>query len=106
MIAKACFLAKEIGVMLNYGLILEKAGLSHLRAISGLHMGLFCFGVYLIIRLILVTDLKTAAYFPHHKLAAIIALFSGLFYLMLAHHPISAIRAYMMAVVILMAILR
>lgn len=83
----------------------RKAGLSHLLAISGLHMGLFCFGVYLIIRVILATDLKTAAYFPHHKLAAIIALFSGLFYLMLAHHPISAIRAYMMAVVILMAIL-
>ena len=82
-----------------------KAGLSHLLAISGLHMGLFCFGVYLLIRVILVIDLRSAAHFPHHKLAAIFALLSGLFYLLLAHHPISAIRAYMMAFVILVAII-
>ena len=82
-----------------------KSGLSHLLAISGLHMGLFCFGVYLVIRMILVIDLKSAARLPHHKLAAILALASGLFYLLLAHHPISAIRAYMMAVIILIAII-
>ena len=82
-----------------------KSGLSHLLAISGLHMGLFCFGVYLVIRMILVIDLKSAARLPHHKLAAILALASGLFYLLLAHHPISAIRAYLMAVIILIAII-
>ena len=83
----------------------RKAGLSHLLAISGLHMGLFCFGVYLLIRIILVIDLKSAAYVSHHKWAAILALLTGLFYLLLAHHPISAIRAYMMAFVILVAII-
>ena len=82
-----------------------KSGLSHLLAISGLHMGLFCFGVYLIIRMILVIDLKSVAHLPHYKLAAILALASGLFYLLLAHHPISAIRAYMMAVIILIVII-
>ena len=68
-----------------------KSGLSHLLAISGLHMGLFCFGVYLVIRMIMVIDLKSAGHLPHHKLAAMFALASGLFYLLLAHHPISAI---------------
>ena len=82
-----------------------KSGLSHLLAISGLHMGLFCFGVYLVIRMIMVIDLKSAGHLPHHKLAAMFALASGLFYLLLAHHPISAIRAYMMAVIILIAIM-
>ena len=104
-IAKALLLGKRDRRDVELWSDFRKAGLSHLLAISGLHMGLFCFGVYLLIRIILVIDLKSAARLPHHKLAAIIALLSGLFYLLLAHHPIIAIRAYMMAFVILIAII-
>lgn len=80
------------------------AGLSHLLAISGLHMALFCFGIYLIIRVICVLTIMTRYPMAHHKWAAIGALLSGLFYLGLADAPVSAIRAYMMAVIVLIGI--
>ena len=81
------------------------SGLAHLLAISGLHMGLFCFGVYASFRVFMALHPKSAQYFPPHKLAAYIALAAGFFYLMLAGHPISAIRAYLMASLILIAAL-
>ena len=81
------------------------SGLAHLLAISGLHMGLFCFGVYATFRVFMALHPKSAQYFPPHKLAAYIALAAGFFYLMLAGHPISAIRAYLMASLILIAAL-
>ena len=82
----------------------RNAGLSHLLAISGLHMALFCFGIYLIIRVVCVLTIMTRYPMAHHKWAAIGALLTGLFYLGLADAPISAIRAYMMAVILLIGI--
>ena len=81
------------------------SGLAHLLAISGLHMGLFCFGIYATCRVFMALHPKSAQYFPPHKLAAYIALAAGFFYLMLSGHPISAIRAYLMAGLILIAAL-
>ena len=57
------------------------SGLSHLLAISGLHMSLFCFGVYLFVRLILAIREEFTGRITPHKLAALLALASGLFYL-------------------------
>ena len=81
------------------------AGLAHLLAISGLHMGLFCFGVYGLLRMILALPVSLSAKIGHHKIAAIAALGSGFFYLCLAGAPISAIRAFIMTSLILCALL-
>ena len=83
----------------------RKAGLAHLLAISGLHMGLFCFGVYGVIRVILVLFQGLSKRIAIHKGAVAIAVVSGLFYLLLADIPISALRAYAMACLILLAVL-
>ena len=83
----------------------RQSGLAHLLAISGLHMGLFCFGVYGLFRLILAMPVRLSAYVGHHKIAAILALMSGGFYLCLAQMPLSAIRAYLMTSLILLALL-
>ena len=68
-------------------------------------MGLFCFGVYGVFRLLLALPVRLSSYIAHHKIAAILALGSGLFYLFLAGTPISAIRAYLMTSFILCAVL-
>ena len=83
----------------------RQAGLAHLLAISGLHMGLFCFGVYSFCRLILAMPVRLSAMIAPHKLAALCAIASGLSYLTLAGMPISAIRAYFMVSLVLVALL-
>lgn len=81
------------------------AGLAHLLAISGLHMALFCGGVVYIIR----AGLGLLPHFSSRhsalKIAATVALPTGLGYLLLAGMPISAIRAYGMMVLLITAIL-
>ena len=81
------------------------SGLSHLLAISGLHMSLFCFGVYLFARLIFALREDILGRITPHKLAALLALASGLFYLGPSGAPLSAMRAFGLAVIIMLAIL-
>lgn len=83
----------------------RSSGLAHLLAISGLHMGLFCFSVYGFVRF-------GCAFFPSlsqryavHKGAAIAALIAGGIYLCLSGFPVSAIRAYLMACIVILAVL-
>ena len=83
----------------------RKAGLAHLLAISGLHMGLFCFGVYGVCRLCLALPVRISAIVAPHKIAVCFAIASGLFYLALTGCPISAIRAYLMVTIVLLALL-
>ncbi len=83
----------------------RKAGLAHLLAISGLHMGLFCFGVYGVCRLFLALPVRLSAIVAPHKIAVCFAIGSGLFYLALTGYPISAIRAYLMVSIVLLALL-
>ena len=84
----------------------RSSGLAHLLAISGLHMGLFCFSVYGFVRF-------GGAFFPSlsqryavHKGAAIAALIAGGIYLCLSGFPVSAIRAYLMACIVILAVLK
>ena len=81
------------------------SGLAHLLAISGLHMAFFCFGLYAILR-------AAGALLPHwtegralHKYLAIPAVAGGFVYLCLAGFPVSALRAWLMAVLIMLAVL-
>ena len=83
----------------------RNAGLAHLLAISGLHMGLFCFGVYGVCRLCLALPVRLSAIVAPHKIAVFFAIASGLFYLALTGYPISAIRAYLMVSIVLLALL-
>ena len=81
------------------------SGLAHLLAISGLHMAFFCFGLYAILR-------AGGALLPRwtegralHKYLAIPAVAGGFVYLCLAGFPVSALRAWLMAVLIMLAVL-
>ncbi len=84
---------------------MRDSGLAHLLSISGLHMvlvvGLLLGGFRLLLALIEPVALRH----PIKKWAAVLALLGAFFYLLLAGSPIPAQRAFIMAAVILLAVL-
>ncbi len=81
------------------------SGLAHLLAISGLHMGLFCFSVYGGLRAVMALTPGLAQRLSVHKLAAILSILAAALYLCLSGFPVSAIRAFLMAAVVILAVL-
>ncbi|MCC5988349.1 MAG: ComEC/Rec2 family competence protein [Pararhodobacter sp.] len=84
---------------------LRRANLAHLLAISGLHMGLLTAAVYGALRLALAMVPYLALRLPIHKLAALGALAAAGFYLLLSGGNVATQRAFVMAAVMLGAIL-
>ena len=84
---------------------LRDAGLAHLLAISGLHMGLATGIVFVAVRSFAAMIEPIALRFPIKKFAAATALLSGLIYLGLSGGGWSARRAFIMAAIIFIAIL-
>lgn len=81
------------------------SGLAHLLAISGLHMGLLCFGIIGFVRAVMALMPHTASRFALHKYASLIGLAGAALYVVLSGASISASRAFLMAVLIILAIL-
>ncbi|MEO1786808.1 MAG: ComEC/Rec2 family competence protein [Pseudomonadota bacterium] len=84
---------------------LRASGLAHLLAISGLHLGIVCGLVYLIVRRSLAVIEPLAVRLPVQKPAAALALTAGLVYLILSGGSVSTQRAYVMAAIFFGAIL-
>ncbi|MEM7739254.1 MAG: ComEC/Rec2 family competence protein [Pseudomonadota bacterium] len=84
---------------------LRDAGLAHLLAISGLHMGLVCGFLFFSSRWILSRFEVLAIRFPIKKWSALGALTGGAFYLLLSGGAWSAQRAFIMAAIVFLAIL-
>lgn len=84
---------------------LRDAGLAHLLAISGLHMGLVCGFLFWTVRAGLVLHEPFALKLPVKKIAAAAALIGGLTYLSISGMAWSAQRAFIMAAVVFGAIL-
>ena len=83
----------------------RQSGLAHLLAISGLHMGLLCFGVIGFARLAGAVFPVTASRLPMHKMCAVLGLIAGAAYVFASGMPISAIRAFLMASLVIAALL-
>lgn len=84
---------------------LRDSGLAHLLAISGLHMGLATGLIFFGMRFGLSCLPGVALYHPVKKWAALAALLSGAFYLLLSGGAVSAQRAFIMTAIMLLAIL-
>ncbi len=84
---------------------LRDAGLAHLLAISGLHMGLATGIVFFVIRFAMAAIEPAALRYPVKKWAAAAALTAGLFYLVLSGGGWSARRAFVMTGIMFAAIL-
>tara|TARA_R100000005_G_scaffold96671_1_gene85822 strand:+ start:184 stop:2289 length:2106 start_codon:yes stop_codon:yes gene_type:complete len=83
---------------------MRASGLAHLLAISGLHMGMIGGLVFFAVRFVLVLSNRLALYYPVKKIAAISALFALLGYLFVSGMSASAMRAFIMASAVLLAI--
>jgi len=81
----------------------RQSGLAHLLAISGLHMGLLCFGVIGFLRAVMALFPVLTSRVPVHKYAAVAGIAAGLAYVLLSGLSVSAIRAFLMAMLILAA---
>ncbi|WP_170424538.1 ComEC/Rec2 family competence protein [Ruegeria arenilitoris] len=84
---------------------LRASNLAHLLAISGLHMGLLTGFVYLMCRVLFSAIPVLALRFPIRKLAAVCAIIAGTIYLLLSGGNVATERAFVMASVMLGAIL-
>ena len=84
---------------------LRGSNLAHLLAISGLHMGLLTAVVFGIVRLCLAAIPWVALRWPLKKIAAVVALAAGAAYLALSGGNVATVRAYIMASVVLVAVL-
>jgi len=84
---------------------LRRANLSHLLAISGLHMGLLAGFVFWAARAALALVPALALRLPAKKVAAIAALCAGAGYLALSGASVATQRAFVMAAVMLAAVL-
>ncbi|MGB0682822.1 MAG: ComEC/Rec2 family competence protein [Magnetovibrionaceae bacterium] len=84
---------------------LRDAGLAHLLAISGLHIGLVTGLFFGGIRLILAFAPAVALRFPTKKIAAAIALPAALCYCLIAGATVPSLRAFLMVGLMLLAVL-
>ncbi len=84
---------------------LRDAGLAHLLAISGLHIGLITAGLFFSVRGLLALLPGFALDYPIKKWAALVALPGAFAYLMLVGATIPAQRAFLMTGLVLLAVL-
>lgn len=84
---------------------LRDAGLAHLLAISGLHIGLVAAGLFFGLRGVLALIPALALNYPIKKWAALVALPGAFAYLMLVGATIPAQRAFLMTGLMLLAVL-
>ena len=78
---------------------MRMAGLAHMLAISGLHMGLVMGGVFFAFRLVIAGIPTIALNFRSDRIAAVAALLVGAGYLALAGGSVPTVRAFIMACV-------
>ena len=84
---------------------LRKAGLAHILAISGLHMSLVAGGMFWLVRALLAMSGPLVLNFPIKKWAAIAGIMTGLFYLLISGASIATQRAFIMLLIMFVAIL-
>ena len=84
---------------------LRMAGLAHILAISGLHMGLLAGGVYTALTFCLASIPRLARRYDVRKFAAIIGILAASFYLVLSGASVATQRAYVMAVIVFLAVI-
>lgn len=81
------------------------SGLQHVLSISGLHMALAGLGIFWALRALLAMFPTIALRYPIKKWAAIAALISSTFYLLLSGASAPPVRAYIMLAAMLLAVL-
>ncbi len=104
-IAIALMTGERAGIAEEDWQALRDAGLAHMLAISGLHVGLIATVVFMAVRFLLVLWPPLALHHPVKKYAAVAALLAALSYTLIVGATIPTIRALLMTGVVLIAIM-
>ena len=104
-IAAALITGDRGGISEDDEAALRDAGLAHVLAIAGLHMALVGLGLFWTVRALLALFPRIALTQPIKKWAALAALVSTAFYLVISGAGVPATRAYIMLAVMLVAVL-
>ncbi|WP_317993135.1 ComEC/Rec2 family competence protein [Bartonella gliris] len=104
-IAAALITGQRGGISNHTNEALRTVGLAHILSISGLHMALLSGMVLVSIRSFLALFTVFSSYYSAKKFAAIVALMTTAFYLLLSGMAISAQRSFVMIAVMLVAVL-
>jgi len=83
---------------------LRASGLAHVLAISGLHMGLLAGGAYSLASLLFAFITPLSRRYDMRKAAAVIGAFTATYYLILSGASVATQRAYIMAIIIFLAV--
>ncbi len=84
---------------------MRKSGLSHVLAVSGLHLSLLSIICFFVIRYLLSCSSFLCQHYNTKKIAAYFALIATFLYLLISGAHISAIRAFIMVALVTLAIL-
>lgn len=84
---------------------LRASGLAHILAISGLHMGMVAFGVYVVASLLLASIERLARARDVRKIAAVIGIIAATAYLGLSGASVATQRAYIMVSIAFLAVI-
>ncbi|GHA90692.1 competence protein ComEC [Algimonas arctica] len=84
---------------------LRASGLAHILAISGLHMGMVAFGVYVVASVLLAAIYRLARARDVRKIAAVIGIFAATAYLGLSGASVATQRAFIMVCIAFLAVL-
>jgi len=93
------------GISARQEQVLRDAGLAHLLAISGLHMGLLAGGAYTLASLIFAMVGPLARRYDMRKWAAVIGALIASAYLLMSGASVSTQRAYIMAIIVFAALI-
>ena len=104
-IAAALIVGKRQGIDRHIMENIRKAGLAHLFAISGLHLTIVTFFFFILFRKIFALSVFIATKYNIKKIAAIVGIIASFFYLIISGMAISAQRAFIMVLIVLIGIL-
>lgn len=104
-IAMALMMGRQTAIDDEHKEIMRSAGLAHILAVSGLHVGLFSGVVFFIVRFLMACFPAFALKHPIKKYAAVLGIIAATTYMMLAGANIPAQRALIMTTLVFLAII-
>lgn len=104
-IAMALTIGRKTAIMPSDQEAMRAAGLAHMLAISGLHLGLVSGAVFFAVRLFLIFIPGLALRYPIKKIAAVVAILAACFYMFVAGATIPTQRALLMTGIVFIAII-
>jgi competence protein ComEC len=103
--AAAIMLGETSALERNVIQSMRAAGISHILAVSGLHLSLVAMICFFIFRMFFNIIPYTAHYTDVKQIAAIFALLGSFFYLLISGMQVAAIRAFIMTSIVILAII-